>query len=149
MVHYKPVKITIDAPRLAEVIIVVLVRHHSLLNSIITNQSSLFISKFWLLLYYFFDIKRQLCTIFYLQTDCQTKRYNTTMEVYPQVFVNFEQNNWVRLLPIAKCTYNNAKNASTDHTAFELNCGYHSASCCVKIYVIKRYTYDTLTFVLI
>ncbi len=26
---------------------------------------------------------------------------------------------------MAEFTYNNAKNASTDHTLFQLNCGYH------------------------
>ena len=48
------------------------------------------------------------------------------MEVYLRVFVNWKQNNWARLLPIAEFPYNNPKNASTDHTSFELNCGYHS-----------------------
>ena len=47
------------------------------------------------------------------------------MEAYLRAFVNFEQNNWARLLPMAKFAYNNAKNASTSHTPFELNCGYH------------------------
>ena len=47
------------------------------------------------------------------------------MEAYLQAFVNFEQNNWARLLPMAEFAYNNAKNASTSHTPFELNCGYH------------------------
>ena len=37
MVHYEPVKITIDAPGLAEVIIDVVVRHHGLPDSIVTN----------------------------------------------------------------------------------------------------------------
>ena len=32
MVHYKPVKITIDAPALVEIIINVVVRHHYLPN---------------------------------------------------------------------------------------------------------------------
>ena len=40
MVHYKPVKITLDAPGLAEVIIDVVVRHHGLLDSIVTNRGS-------------------------------------------------------------------------------------------------------------
>ncbi len=44
------------------------------------------------------------------------------MEPYLQGFVNFKQNDWVKLLPIAKFAYNNAKNASTGHTPFELNC---------------------------
>ena len=47
------------------------------------------------------------------------------MEAYLRAFVNFEQNDWARLLPMAEFTYNNAKNASTGHTPFELNCGYH------------------------
>ena len=46
IVHYKPVKVIIDAPGLAEVIINVIMRHYNLLNSIITNQRSLFTLKF-------------------------------------------------------------------------------------------------------
>ncbi len=57
--------------------------------------------------------------------DGQTKRQNSTMEVYLRAFVNWEQDNWARLLPMAEFAYNNAKNASTGHTPFKLNCGYH------------------------
>ena len=46
IVYYKLVKVTIDAPGLAEVIIDVIVRHHGLPDSIVTNQGSLFILKF-------------------------------------------------------------------------------------------------------
>ena len=125
MVHYKPVKITINALGLAEVIIDVVVRHYGLPDSIIIDWGSLFTSKFWSLLCYFLDIKQKLSTAFYLQTDDQTKRQNSTIEAYLRVFVNFEQNNWARLLLMAEFAYNNAKNASTRHTLFELNCGYH------------------------
>ena len=48
------------------------------------------------------------------------------MKVYFQAFVKFKQNNWARLLPMAEFIYNNAKNASTGHISFELNCGYYS-----------------------
>ena len=47
------------------------------------------------------------------------------MEVYLQALVNFEQNDWAGFLPMAEFVYNNAKNASTGHTLFKLNCGYH------------------------
>ena len=46
MIHYKPVKITINAPRLAELIIDIVVRHHGLPNLIVTDRGSLFILKF-------------------------------------------------------------------------------------------------------
>ena len=88
MVHYEPVKITIDAPGLAEVIIDVVVRHHGLPDSIITDWGSLFTSKFWSLLCYFLEIKRKLSTAFHPQTNGQTKRQNSTMEAYLRAFVN-------------------------------------------------------------
>ena len=90
MVRYKPVKVTIDPPGLAEVILDVVVQYHGLLDSIVTNRSSLFTSKFWSLLCYFFGVKRKLFTTFYLQTNGQTKWQNSTMEAYLQTFVNFE-----------------------------------------------------------
>ncbi len=42
MVYYVPVKVTIDAPGLVEVIIDVVVRHHGVLELIVTDQGSLF-----------------------------------------------------------------------------------------------------------
>ena len=47
------------------------------------------------------------------------------METYYQAFVNFKQNVWAKLLSMAEFVYNNAKNASSGHMPFELNCGYH------------------------
>ena len=47
------------------------------------------------------------------------------MEAYLRAFVNWEQNDWARLLPMAEFAYNNSRNASTGHTPFKLNCGYH------------------------
>ena len=93
MVYYKPVKITINAADLAEVIINTIVCHHGLPNSIVTDGDSLLTSKFWLSPCYFLGIKRQLFTAFHPQTDGKTKRQNNTMEAYLRVFVNFEQNN--------------------------------------------------------
>ena len=40
-------------------------------------------------------------------------------------FVNWEQNDWVYLLLMAKFAYNNAKNASTGYTLFELNYSFY------------------------
>ncbi len=47
------------------------------------------------------------------------------METYLRAFVNWEQDDWTRQLPMVEFAYNNAKNASTGHTPFELNYGYH------------------------
>ncbi len=46
IVHYKPVKVTINTPDLAEVIIDVFIRHHGVPESIVTDRGLLFMSKF-------------------------------------------------------------------------------------------------------
>ena len=125
IVHYDPVQVIIDTSGLAEVILDVVVQHHGLSDLIVSDRGSLFILKFWLLLCYFLRIKQRLFTAFHLQMDDQTKQQNSTMEACLWAFVNFEQNDWARLLPIAEFAYDNVKNASTGHTPFELNYGYH------------------------
>ena len=65
MVYYKPVKVTINALGLAEVIIDMVVQHHSLPDSIISDRGAIFTSKFWSSLCYFLRVKRRLSTAFY------------------------------------------------------------------------------------
>ena len=65
MVHYEPVKVTINAPGLSEVIIDVVIRHHGFPDSIISDRRAIFTSKFWSSLCYFLGIKRRLPTAFH------------------------------------------------------------------------------------
>ncbi len=88
MVHYEPVKVTIDAPGLAEVIIDVVVRYYGVPESIVTDRGLLFTSKFWSSLYYFLGIKKKLSTAFHPQIDGQTERENSTMKAHFRAFVN-------------------------------------------------------------
>ena len=125
MVHYKPVQTTITAPTLAKVILNVVVRHYGLPDSIVSGHGSVFTSKFWSSLCYFLSIKWRLSTAFYPQTNGQTEWQNSTVGAYLRVFINYEQNNWARLLPMAEFAYNNTKYASMGYTPFELNYKYY------------------------
>ena len=73
MVHYKPVKVTINAPGLAEVIIDVVVQYYDLPDSIISERVAIFMSQFCFLLCAFFIVKKKLSIAFYRQTNNQTK----------------------------------------------------------------------------
>ena len=88
MVYTIPVKVMIDASSQAEVIDDIVLRHHRILESIMTDQSQLFISKFWSLLYYFLRIKKKLSTALHPQTNGQTERQNRMIEVYLRAFMN-------------------------------------------------------------
>ncbi len=100
-------------------------RYNGLPDAIVSNCGSVFILKFWFSLCYFLAIKQKLSIAFYLQTNGQIKRHNSTMETYLRVFVNYKQDNWVWLLSIAESAYNNMKNTRTGHTSCEFNYGYH------------------------
>ena len=139
MIHYKPVKITINVPNLAKVIIDVIVHHHLFLDSTVTNKNLLLILKFWVSLYYFLGIKRQLFIAFYSQTNGQTIRWNSTIEVYLWTFISLKKSNRARLLPIVEFTYNNAKNATTSHSFFGLNCNYYFCVSFKKTPILTLY----------
>lgn len=47
------------------------------------------------------------------------------MEVYLQVFMNFEQIDWAKLLLITKFAYNNAQKINSGYILFELNYSYY------------------------
>ncbi len=47
------------------------------------------------------------------------------MKAYLRAFMNWEPNNYARLLLVIEFTYNNAKNTSTNHNNFELNWVYY------------------------
>ncbi len=82
MVYYEPIKVTINIPGLAKVIIDMVVCHHGVSKLIVTDQSLLFTSKFSSLLYLFLRIKKKLSTAFQPQTDSQTERQNSIIDVY-------------------------------------------------------------------
>lgn len=65
MLYYKLVKITMDTPGLAEVVINVIVYHHKVSKSIVTDQSPLFTSKLWSFLCYLPGIKNKLSITFH------------------------------------------------------------------------------------
>lgn len=56
MVYYKLVKITIDASKLAEIIMNVMIKHHNILDLIVFDSSPLFTPKFYSLLCYILGI---------------------------------------------------------------------------------------------
>lgn len=88
ILHYEPIIIMIDVTSLAKVIINMIVNYHNWSKFIISDQSSLFASKFWFLLCYFLSIKQKLSTIVYLQIDGQTKMHNNMIKAYFYIFVN-------------------------------------------------------------
>lgn len=120
MARFIPCNIDIQAPELCDVLCDEIFAVFGSPASIVSDRGSLFTSSYWSTLCYELAIRRRLSTAYHPQTDGQTERTNQTMEGYLRCYVNDEQNDWPMLLASAEYACNNAKNATTQKTPFEV-----------------------------
>jgi len=85
----------------------------------ICDRDPLFSSKYWAALMNQSGTKLNIATKGHAQTDGASERLIQTTEIYLRAFLNYEQNNWLTLLPMAEFTYNSAKHSATGITPFE------------------------------
>ena len=62
-----------------------------------------------------------MSTAYHPQTDGQTERLNQMLEQYLRCYLNYQQDNWVTLLPLAQFAYNSAKQETTQVSPFFAN----------------------------
>ncbi|RVW38676.1 Transposon Tf2-8 polyprotein [Vitis vinifera] len=67
--------------------------------------------------------KLHFSTSFHPQTDGQTERVNTLLELYLRHFVSANQKDWAKLLDIAQFSYNLQRSEATNKSPFELATG--------------------------
>ena len=98
---------------------------HGLPESIVSDRGSKCTSSFWRNVCEQLGVNQRLSTAYHPQTDGQTERINQILEQYLRTFVNFRQDNWSALLPIASLTYNNLEQSSIGMSPFYANHGFH------------------------
>ena len=81
---------------------------HGLPTEIISDMDAKFSREFWESLCKSLNIKRRMSTAYHPQIDGQTERTNQVLEGYLRNFVNYHQNDWYQLLPLAEHAYNNS-----------------------------------------
>lgn len=101
-----------------------IVANHRMPRELISDRDKLFTSHFWQALTARLGVRHRLSTAFHPQTDGQTERTNQTLEQDLRFYVNYPQNDWVQLLPLAQFAYNSAFNESTKKTPMYANYGY-------------------------
>jgi hypothetical protein len=121
---YIPCRKDIDAAQLAEIFFEQIVSHYGMPKHLVSDRGSIFTSKFWSSLCFYLGARRKLSTAFHPQTDGQTERQNQILEYYLRCYVNFEQDDWTRWLPIAQYTYNHSTHSSTGVSPAEALMGF-------------------------
>jgi len=124
MAHFLPLKEK-TAADLARIFAKEIWRFHGLPTDIVSDRDSRFTSETWKDLLRLLEIRPRMSTAFHPQTDGQTEQLNETIEAYLRAFVGHEQDDWVRLLPMAEFAYNNSVTTGNGISPFYANYGFH------------------------
>ena len=92
---------------------------------IVSDRGPQFISRFWKTFWQLLGASVSLTTAFHPEADGKTERANQKVVVYLRHFTNYEQDNWVQLLPFAEFTYNNSVQDSIGMSPFYATQGFH------------------------
>jgi hypothetical protein len=125
MAHFIPCKGNITAKALVFMFIKHIFRLHGLPKDIVSDRGSLFTSNFRKYLLSLLNIKPNMSTTFHPQTDGQTECTNSILEQYLRLYLNYQQDDWISLLPLAEFSYNNSIQSSNRHSPFMTNYGFY------------------------
>jgi transposase InsO family protein len=118
MCHLIHCRDTTTAEQLAELFLEHVFRLRGLRRSIVSDQGTQFVAKFWKALCKRLDTQARLSTPYYPQTDGQTERFNAVMEQYLPCFINYLQDDWNSCLPLSEFAANEQASESTGVSPF-------------------------------
>ena len=119
-----PCNETINAEQTAKLYATYVLPHYGLPHRIISDRNPRFTSVFSRELCRTLGILQNISTVYHPQTDGQSERTNQCLEQYLRIFIDYHQQNWALLLPLAQYTLNAWPNATTKKAPFELILGH-------------------------
>lgn len=123
--HLIPCNTTVTSQDVAELYLKHVWKHHGLPTHITSDRGTQFTAHFWKSLCRNLGIKSRISTAFYPEIDGQSERFNAVMEQYLRSYISFQQDDWVKWLPMAEFAANNQVSTSTKVSPFFGNCGFH------------------------
>ena len=123
MSHFISCQKDLDARQFTTFFMQDILRLHGIPRELITDRGSLFTLGLWKQITEKLGNERRLSTVFHPQTDGKTERTNAILEQYLLAYVNYRQDNWNELLPLAEFAYNNGYQESMKTTPFYAHYG--------------------------
>ena len=125
MAHFIALEQNATAKDVADIVLREVWKLHGLPTAIISDMDAKFSGEFWEALCKSHNIKRKMSTAYHPQTDGQTERTNQVLEGYLRNFLNYDQDDWYQLLPLAEYAYNNSVTNAHGMSPFYANYGFH------------------------
>src|SRR6266481_5076434 len=120
-----PTHDSIDSPELTQLFLTHVFSKHGTPSHVTSNRGSEFISHFFRSLGKLLRMELHFTSGYHLEGDGQTEHLNQVLEQYLRAYMNYQQDDWSSLLPLAEFAYNNATNEMTGVSPFFANKGYH------------------------
>ncbi|XP_033018559.1 uncharacterized protein LOC117054152 [Lacerta agilis] len=121
MAHFIPCKALPTAQETARLFIDHIFRLHGLPRQIVSDRGAQFTSQFWRKVMQLLKVEVCLTSARHPESNGEAERTNATLQQYLRCYVNYRQDNWVSLLPLAEFAYNNALHASSQQSPFFAN----------------------------
>src|SRR5260221_2969022 len=120
-----PTHDTVDTPQLAQLFLTHVFLKHGTLGHVTSDRGTEFVSHFYDSLGSLLSMNLHFTSAYHPEGDGQTEWINQVLEQYLQAYMNYQQDNWAPLLPLAEFTCNNAVSTTTGISPFFTNKGYH------------------------
>ena len=109
------------AEQLKYVILNQLIRYHEILKGLTSDRNKLFTFKYWQIFILILKVRLRFFTIYHPQTDEQTKQINQTLKQYLYHYINYHQDNWVKLLLVTQIAINSRVLNTTKISSYFVN----------------------------
>ena len=96
--HFISFREEYDSEQLRYILMNRLIRYHKILKELISDKDKLFTSKYWQTFVSMLRVKFRLFKVYHSRIDEQTKRTNQTLKQYLYYYINYYQDNWIKLL---------------------------------------------------
>src|SRR5258708_10666591 len=116
---------TVNTPQVVQLFLTHVFSKHGVPLHITSDQGLEFVSHFFHSLGKLLQMRLHFTLGYHPEGDRQMEHANQVLEQYLWVYMNYQQDDWATLLPMAEFTYNNAMNALTGVSPFFTNKGYH------------------------
>jgi hypothetical protein len=123
MVHLAPCKKQDTARDIATLFVQKVFCMHGLPKHMVTDRDPKFTSVFWEEVFRYLEVDHSLTSAYHPQSDGNTERVNRVMEDMLRHYVDLEQSNWSKLLPVVEFAINNSYHESIKTTPFMANFG--------------------------
>ena len=121
MAHFTPTISTLTAKDFVVVFQDNVFRLHGFPSNIVSDRGTLFTSEFWLEVTSLLGIQLLHSTAYHQQTNGQSERVIQCLKDYLRIYINYQQNDWIKYISSAEFAYNNAIHSSTQMSPFRAN----------------------------